>query len=82
MLYLIFNRTSRYVLSEQQLLDAVLESLEKYQTKLKGITPANINLWNNVKKGKLRPKNENHLSDNLKMHLQDDFNLQLVEQFS
>jgi hypothetical protein len=49
-----------------------MESLGRYQRKLRGETPASFMLWDRHAKGKLRPKEEERLSDALKLHLVDD----------
>jgi hypothetical protein len=46
----------RYVQNGEQLLQVVLESLERLNAKLQGETPAVAFLWNKQADGKLRPK--------------------------
>jgi hypothetical protein len=58
--------------SESQLIDVVIESLRRYAEKLQGETPANFRLWNEQPLGAWRPKEENRISDELKIHLEDD----------
>jgi hypothetical protein len=53
-------------------LQIVIESLERLNAKLQGETPAVAFLWNKQADGKLRPKDENELSDFVKLHLEDD----------
>ena len=62
----------RYVQNGDQLLQIVLESLERLNAKLQGETPAVAFLWNKQADGKLRPKDENELSDFVKLHFEDD----------
>jgi len=62
----------RYVQNGDQLLRIVIESLERLNVKLQGETPAVAFLWNKQADGKLRPKDENELSDFVKLHLEDD----------
>jgi hypothetical protein len=60
------------VQSGQQLIDVILESLERLQQKLHGETPLVPFLWNESTKKKFTPKNENELSDFVKVHFDDD----------
>lgn len=67
----------RFVRSEKELLTVVLESLGRFQKKLKGSNPMSNFLWNNhvstkKEKDKPRPKDENSLSDLVKVHLDYD----------
>lgn len=66
------DRNSRLVNSGEQLVQAIIESLQRLQRKLHGETPAAIDLWNEVSAGVYRPKDENRLSDYVKRHLEDD----------
>jgi hypothetical protein len=63
---------SRLVQSAAQLQDVIIESLGKLQAELQGETPAAPDLWDEVDKGKFKPKDENHLSDYVKRHLERD----------
>jgi hypothetical protein len=67
---------SRLVDSGEQLLEVVVESLERLQRKLHGHSPLVDFLWNNWKgdKGGIhwRPKDEGSLSNFVKSHLEDD----------
>lgn len=72
-LFLMFEDAGRrYVASERELLGVVIESLERYQAKLIGTPPAVANLWDGSGDAPRRPKPEDHLSDNLKLHFDDD----------
>jgi hypothetical protein len=62
----------RFVAGGEQLLDVVVESLNRAQGRLTGETPQASLLWNNLPGGAARPKEEAELSDWLKNHLQDD----------
>jgi predicted NACHT family NTPase len=62
----------RLVESGNQLLDILIESLERLQAKLHGETYAVQFLWNKVGKDKYTPKDENSLSDFVKLHLIDE----------
>jgi predicted NACHT family NTPase len=66
------DRDSRLVQSGEQLVDVVLESLQRLQQKLHGETPAAIDLWNEVKPGVFQPRDENRLSDYVKRHFDED----------
>jgi hypothetical protein len=55
-----------------QLLDAIIESLNHLQAKLHGETPLVVFLWDEVAKGKFKPKDEGRLSDFVKSHLDED----------
>ncbi len=69
------NAQQRLVRSSEELLDVVMESLYRLQKKLKGDNPTSYFLWD--KQGdkselKFKPKDENTLSDFVKMHLDYD----------
>ncbi len=62
----------RVIVSPSQLLDLIVESLDRYAEELHGTTPSVTNLWNGPSDGRWRPKDENHFSDNVKRHLEVD----------
>ncbi|TDA68007.1 MAG: hypothetical protein D9V47_09180 [Clostridia bacterium] len=65
----------RLVQNGDQLLDVLIESLNRLEAKLQGETPAAIDLWNECKVDNetvYRPKDENRLSDYVKRHLDED----------
>lgn len=65
---LVENHELRLVNSPDELMDIVLESLKRLDGKFqRGEHPQAINLWNEK-----RPKDENRLSDYIKVHLEDD----------
>ncbi|HXD30147.1 MAG TPA: hypothetical protein VN643_03465 [Pyrinomonadaceae bacterium] len=66
------NEERRLVQSGDQLLNAVIESLERLEEKLHGETPAAVDLWNEVKPGVYRPVTENDLSNYVKRHFDED----------
>jgi hypothetical protein len=66
------NSQSRLVQSGQQLLAAILQSLEGLQEKLHAEVPLVQFLWTPTKDGGWRPLYEDKLSDYLKIHLDDD----------
>ena len=63
---------SRLVQSGGELLAVLVESFRRLEEKFQGETPAAPDLWNEVKPGRFRPKDENHLSDYIKRHLEQD----------
>ncbi len=62
----------RLVIDGAQLLEAIIESLNRLQGKLHGETPSVVFLWDEVAKGKFKPKDEGRLSDFVKIHLDED----------
>jgi len=78
------NADSRFVRSGADLLEFLIESLKRLEDKLQGVTPAAIDLWNEVvrdvaaiagnRQPVFRPKNELALSDYLKRHLESELN--------
>lgn len=63
------NREASLVRSSEELLEVILASLDRLESKLHGETPLVRFLWNGS-----RPKNENDFSDFVKSHLKDDLN--------
>lgn len=63
------NRDSRLVDNGEQLVNVIIDSLMRLETKLQGETPAAIDLWNN---NPYKPKDENNFSDYVKRHLNED----------
>jgi hypothetical protein len=70
-LSLTARRTTRLVQNGDQLLNVLVESLERLGAKLQGETPAAFALWNEVN-GSYTPKDEERLSDQVKLHLEAD----------
>lgn len=66
------DREARLVEGGDQLLEVIMESLGRYQQRLRGETPASFMLWDRQAAGDFRPKEEERLSDALKLHLADD----------
>jgi len=62
----------RLVEGGEQLLQVLIESLERLQEKLLGETPRSRFLWNQSPDGRWRPKEEDSLSDYVKNHFDDD----------
>jgi hypothetical protein len=71
-LLLASDSSKRLVRDGEELLAVILESLERLTTKLRGETPLAANLWNELPAGVWEPKEEEHLSDNIKQHLDDE----------
>jgi len=71
-LKLASHERGRLVEGGSQLLDVLLESLKRLESKLQGETPAAIDLWDEVAKNVHKPKDENRLSDYAKRHLDED----------
>ncbi len=66
------NPELRLVQSGEQLEGVVIESLARLQQFLQGETPESVFLWNELPSKKYRPKEENRLSDYVKIHLLKD----------
>lgn len=71
-LELVGLQRRRLVRAERELLDVVLESMERLQQKLHGETLPVRFLWNKDASDRFTPKDELHLSDWVKQHLADD----------
>jgi hypothetical protein len=69
---LIGSPRARLVQNGNELLDAVLESLQRLEKRLHGETPAVHFLWDRRSDGTYWPKEENRLSDWIKLHLEED----------
>lgn len=63
---------SRLVQSGGELLGVLVESFRRLEEKLQGETPATPDIWNEVEPSRFRPKDENHLSDYIKRHLEQE----------
>ena len=63
---------ARLVQTPEQLSEVVRESLRRLENELHGETPLVASLWNEVAPKTWRPKEENHLSDVIKVHLEKD----------
>jgi predicted NACHT family NTPase len=61
------SRRPRFVESADQLLERIIELMQRLQSRLHGDTPAIPDLWD-----KDQPKDENHLSNYIKRYLSDD----------
>ncbi len=66
------DQDKRLVQNGNQLLEVIIESLERMEARLQGETPAAIYLWNKIDQKLYRPKDENELSDFVKIHFDSD----------
>lgn len=62
---------SRFVSSPEELVECVIECLERFESILHSETPAVTDLWN-TEKGRVRPKSEDEFSDRVKRFLVDE----------
>lgn len=70
---LLSSQEKRFVQNGNQLLEVVLECLEKYQENLKGALPSVNDLWNEDDRSSLfKPKSENHFSDHVARFLDSE----------
>jgi predicted NACHT family NTPase len=67
------HRNKHLVQNEQQLLDVLVESLKRLESRLRGKIPASRDIWDlNPATHEFRPIDENAFSDYVKRHLDDD----------
>jgi hypothetical protein len=71
-LKLLGQKGTRLVESGSQLLDVLVESLLRLQAEIQGELPSAQELWDRVKRGMFRPKEEQVLSDKIARHFQRD----------
>ncbi len=69
---LLTNTEKRFVQDGNELLNVIVESLEKLERELQGETPSAIFLWDKVGDNSYKPKDENTFSDYVKLHLERD----------
>ncbi|MCA9499833.1 MAG: hypothetical protein KC588_11620, partial [Nitrospira sp.] len=62
----------RLVQSGDQLLQVLVESLERFQAQLQGETPEAQFLWDNISNSDAKPKDENTFADYIKIYLEKD----------
>ncbi|MEM9264764.1 MAG: hypothetical protein AAGA46_04500 [Cyanobacteria bacterium P01_F01_bin.13] len=67
LLQVILDQDKRLVQNGNQLVDVLIESLQRLNKDMQGETPASVDLWD-----KYRPKDENALSDYIKRFLDKD----------
>ena len=73
LLALLKNIEMRYVQTDNQLLDLIIESLARLQKRLQGETPSAVDLWSIVSLESIcRPMDERALSNYVKRHLEQD----------
>src|SRR6266481_4816952 len=70
-LSLALDRDKRFVETGGQLIDVIVESLDRLHSKLHGEMPASRDLWNNLRNS-WRPKDEQDLADYVARHLDED----------
>jgi hypothetical protein len=66
---LFHNFNKRVVRNEYDLLIVIEESLNRLQKKMQGDNPTSFFLWDRISANRFKPKDENSLSDFIKMHL-------------
>jgi hypothetical protein len=71
-LSLFNNRDSRFIQSGAELLDLIIESLERLEMKLLGESAASQFLWGPTDAKTFKPRDENALSDFIKLHFEYD----------
>ena len=71
-LKLAASREVRLVENGDQLLEVIVEALDRLQAKLVGVTPAIRDVWDRTAREKFRPIDENAFSDYVKRFLEED----------
>ncbi len=66
------NPSSRLILNAEHLLEAIIESLKKYEMILQGENPTAYTLWDERPNKMFKPKPEKNLSNSIKVHLTED----------
>lgn len=66
------NKEKRLVRSGEELLDVILEALNRIEKRLHGATPEVRSLWNDLGNSKFTPWNENEFSNYIKQRLDDE----------
>jgi len=69
---LVTSQTSRIVQNGEQLLDLLIESLGRLQSRFHGATPTVRDVWDRVSTSDYRPNDENDFSNHVKAHLEYD----------
>ena len=72
LLALTKSAQARFVQSEEQLVEVIIESLRRLEKALQGVTPGARDIWDRLSKNKYRPVDENAFSDYVKRHLYSD----------
>jgi len=68
----ILHDEKRMIQTSADLQNAILESLQRLERDLKAETPAIDDLWDQIARGRFRPKDEDHLSNYVKRYLERD----------
>ncbi|MEC0254493.1 hypothetical protein [Paenibacillus lautus] len=66
------NKEKRLVRSGEELLDVIVDALNRIEKRLHGATPEVRSLWNYLENGKFTPWNENEFSNYIKQRLDDE----------
>lgn len=66
------NKEKRLVRSGEELLDVIIDALNRIGKRLHGATPEVRSLWNDLGNGKFTPWNENEFSNYIKQRLDDE----------
>jgi hypothetical protein len=72
LLALTASSDHRLVQNSAQLLEILMESLQRLETELQGETAGAYGLWDEIRKNCHRPKEEMRLSDHVKLHFERD----------
>ena len=75
---LAVSQGRRLVQNGVELLEVLAESLSRYQTELQGETPGAPALWDKITEGHYRPKDEMHLSNQVKLHFERDIRAKAI----
>lgn len=70
------SRETRLVNGGDDLVEVLIEALERLEAKLQGETPAAREIWDRVEQNVYRPVDENDFSDYVKRHLEHDLRRQ------
>ncbi|MEK5377581.1 NACHT domain-containing protein [Paenibacillus sp. FSL P2-0173] len=69
---MVRNKNSRLVENAEQLINLIIESLQRFEDKLQGITPSARMMWDKQVDGSFKHVDENDFSNFVKQHLYDD----------
>jgi len=76
LMQLVNNSDKRLIQDGNQLLDVLIESLQRLELELQGETPASRDIWDKESKDFFKPVNENTFSNYVKRHFDRDLKLQ------
>lgn len=68
----------RLIQNGNDLINVIIESLQELEIRLHGETPSVVDIWNEIKRNIYRPKDENHLSDYIKRHLENNLKEKVI----